>query len=152
RIGNCVVRRFIVSRGGGWQMMVEMFPLQSAAKVEQNAGAAELIEQAIANGEGHFTASGALSVETGVHTRRTELDKFTVRDAATEKAVWWDNSRPMTPEHFDLLAGDFLQHAKSRNLYVQDLFAGAAPAHRLNVRIFLEYAWHAAFIRNLLRR
>src|SRR5262249_14114186 len=38
------------------------------------------------------------------------------------------------------------------NLYVQDLFAGAAPAHRLNVRIFLEYAWHAAFIRNLLRR
>ena len=40
----------------------------------------------------------------------------------------------------------------SRELFVQDLYAGADPAHRLNARIFVEYAWHALFIRHLLRR
>ena len=91
-------------------------------------------------------------VETGAHTGRSVQDKFTVRDATTEKAVWWDNNKPMSPEQFELLWADFRAHAQSRELFVQDLYAGADPAHRLNARIFTEYAWHALFIRNLLRR
>ena len=91
-------------------------------------------------------------VETGAHTGRSAQDKHTVRDATTEKAVWWDNNKPMSPEHFALLWDDFRAHAASRELYVQDLFAGADPTHRLNARIFVEYAWHALFIRHLLRR
>ena len=75
-----------------------------------------------------------------------------MRDATTEKAVWWDNNKPMSPEQFELLWADFREHAQSRELFVQDLFAGADPAHRLNARIFTEYAWHALFIRHLLRR
>ena len=75
-----------------------------------------------------------------------------MRDATTEKAVWWDNNKPMTPEQFELLLSDFREHAKSRELFVQDLFAGADPAQRLNARMFVEYAWHALFIRHLLRR
>jgi phosphoenolpyruvate carboxykinase (ATP) len=87
-----------------------------------------------------------------VHTGRSVQDKFTVRDATTEKAVWWDNNKPMTPEQFEALWADFCAHAASRELFVQDLHAGADPAHRLNARIFTEYAWHALFIRHLLRR
>jgi len=133
-------------------MTIEMFPLGAAAKVRHNTGDAELIELAIASGEARFASSGALCVETGVHTGRSVQDKFTVRDATTEKAVWWDNNKPMSPEHFDLLLADFRAYAKSRELFVQDLFAGADPAHRLSARIFMEYAWHAVFIRNLLRK
>ena len=33
----------------------------------------------------------------------------------------------MTPEQFDLLWADFREHAKSRELFVQDLYAGADP-------------------------
>jgi phosphoenolpyruvate carboxykinase (ATP) len=58
----------------------------------------------------------------------------------------------MTPEQFDLLWDDFRQHIGSRELFIQDLYAGADPAHRLNTRVFTEYAWHALFIRHLLRR
>ena len=58
----------------------------------------------------------------------------------------------MTPEQFDLLWADFSAHARTRELFIQDLHAGADPAHRLNARIFVEYAWHALFIRHLLRR
>ena len=35
---------------------------------------------------------------------------------------------------------------------MQDLYAGADPAYRLNVRVVTELAWHGLFIRHLLRR
>ena len=133
-------------------MTSEFFPLSAPAKVHHNTREAELTEEAIRRGEARFAASGALVVETGAHTGRSAQDKYTVRDATTDKAVWWDNNKPMTPEQFDLLWADFSAHAKTCELFVQDLYAGADPAHRLNARIFVEYAWHALFIRHLLRR
>ena len=51
-----------------------------------------------------------------------------------------------------MLYADFQAHARAREMYVQDLYAGADAGHRLQARIFTEYAWHAAFIRHLLRR
>jgi phosphoenolpyruvate carboxykinase (ATP) len=137
---------------GDSPMTVDVFPLQGSANVRHNSSDSELIELAMAHGEARFTASGALSVETGAHTGRSAIDKFTVRDGVTEQAVWWDNNKPMRPEHFERLAADFRDFAKSRTLYVQDLFVGADPAHRLPTRIITEYAWHAVFMRNLLRR
>jgi phosphoenolpyruvate carboxykinase (ATP) len=91
-------------------------------------------------------------VETGVHTGRSVQDKFIVRDASTDRSIWWDNNKPLAPEQFALLRDDFRRHVEGRQLFVQDLHAGASPAHRLNARIFTEYAWHAQFIRCLLRR
>ena len=102
--------------------------------------------------EGNLAAGGALVVDTGVHTGRSVQDKFIICDPSTEATVWWENNKPMSPAQFDLLLGDFGRHAQSCQLYVQDLFAGADPAHRLRARIFTEFAWHALFIRNLLRR
>ncbi len=126
--------------------------LNAAAKVHHNTGDAELIELAISKGEARFASTGALAVETGTHTGRSVQDKFTVRDATTEKVVWWDNNKPMAPEQFEALWADFQRHAASSELFVQDLHAGADPAHRLSARVFTEYAWHAVFIRNLLRK
>jgi phosphoenolpyruvate carboxykinase (ATP) len=126
--------------------------LSFPAKVEHNTCDAELIELAIAEREGQFSSTGAFTVETGVHTGRSVQDKFTVRDATTDKVVWWDNNKPMSPEAFDLLWADFQEHIKTRRLFVQDLYAGADPSHRLNARIFTELAWHALFIRHLLRK
>jgi len=41
---------------------------------------------------------------------------------------------------------------QGRDYFVQDLFAGADPALRLDVRVVAELAWHGLFIRHLLRR
>jgi phosphoenolpyruvate carboxykinase (ATP) len=133
-------------------MANDSFPLSIPAKVHRNMREVELIEEAARRREGQFAATGAFVVETGAHTGRSAQDKFTVRDASTEKAVWWDNNKPMSPEQFELLLADFREHAKSREMFVQDLYAGADPAHRLNARVFVELAWHALFIRSLLRR
>jgi phosphoenolpyruvate carboxykinase (ATP) len=37
-------------------------------------------------------------------------------------------------------------------LFVQDLFGGSQPSHRVNVRVINEFAWHSLFIRTLLVR
>jgi phosphoenolpyruvate carboxykinase (ATP) len=133
-------------------MTMDTFSFSLPAEANRNTCDAELIELAISRGEGKFSSSGALSVETGVHTGRSVQDKFIVRDASTDRVIWWDNNKGLSPEQFALIWDDFRRHAEGRQLFVQDLYAGASPAHRLNARIFAEYAWHAQFIRSLLRR
>ncbi len=118
--------------------------------VLHNGSLAALYEQAIRRGEGQVTATGSLAVVTGAHTGRSAADKFIVRDRETDRTVWWDNAKALTPSQFDALHRDFLAHAAERSLFVQDLFAGASEAHRISVRVFCEYAWHALFIRHLL--
>lgn len=133
-------------------MTSETFSLENAQSVKCNNTVAELIEFALERGEGRLSATGSFVVETGEHTGRSAQDKFTVRDGETDGAIWWDNNKSMSPEHFEVLLADFKAHAAGLGLFVQDLYAGADPAHRLNARIFCEKAWHALFIRHLLRR
>ncbi|MBO6717115.1 MAG: phosphoenolpyruvate carboxykinase [Rhizobiaceae bacterium] len=131
---------------------VEAVGITSAGTVRYNLTEAELYEFALARGEAKLTADGALVAYTGQHTGRSPKDKFVVRDAATENEIWWDNNKPIAPEQFEALLADFLDHAKGRDLFVQDLAGGADPAHRLQTRVVTEFAWHSLFIRNLLIR
>jgi phosphoenolpyruvate carboxykinase (ATP) len=113
---------------------------------------AELVEQSVARGEGRLGNGGALLVTTGEHTGRSPKDKFVVRTSSVEDSIWWENNRAMSPEAFDLLEADMRTHLQGREVFVQDLFAGADAAHRVDVRVVTELAWHALFIRHLLRR
>jgi phosphoenolpyruvate carboxykinase (ATP) len=120
--------------------------------VRYNLDAAALVEQAIQRGEGTLGRGGALLVTTGKHTGRSPKDKFVVRRPSVESTIWWENNAPMDPAAFARLKVDMLAHAAGRDLFVQDLYAGADPAHRLDVRVVTELAWHGLFIRHLLRR
>ncbi len=133
-------------------MTKDTFPLTAPAKIHHNMLETELVEAALARKEGRLASTGAFVAETGVHTGRSPTDKFTVRDATTETKIWWDNNKSMTPAAFDLLYADFLAHAKTREMFVQDLFAGADKTFQLKTRVFTEFAWHSLFIRHLLRR
>ncbi len=133
-------------------MTTEMFPLSAAKSVRNNLLEAELIELAVKRGEGRLASTGALTMTTGIHTGRSPSDKFTVRDANTESQIWWDNNKPMSPENFEVLYKDFLAAAKDKELFVQDLFGGADGKQQIKARIFTEFAWHALFIRHMLRR
>src|SRR5690606_775854 len=66
--------------------------------------------------------------------------------------IWWENNAPMAPDAFERLHADMVAHMKGGDFFVQDLYACAAPEHRLNVRVVTELAWHGLFIRHLLRR
>tara|TARA_R110000787_G_scaffold3868_5_gene14818 strand:- start:4034 stop:5692 length:1659 start_codon:yes stop_codon:yes gene_type:complete len=119
--------------------------------IRKNWKEPRLYETSVAGGEARVANGGALVVETGQHTGRSAKDKFTVRDATTENTVWWDNNAAMTPEHFDTLLADFASHLASKDVFVQELFGGADPDHRLPVTVVNELAWHSLFIRHLLR-
>ncbi|MDW4550263.1 phosphoenolpyruvate carboxykinase, partial [Defluviimonas sp. D31] len=111
-----------------------------------------LVEVALKRGEGTLGKGGSFLVTTGKHTGRSPKDKFVVRTPSVEDSIWWDNNRPMDPEAFDRLHADMLAHMKGGDYFVQDLYAGADPEHRLDVRVVTELAWHGLFIRHLLRR
>ena len=111
-----------------------------------------LMNEAIARGEGRLGLGGTFLVSTGAHTGRSPKDKFVVRTPSVEDSIWWENNAPMAPDAFDRLHADMLEHMKGRDYFVQDLFGGADPEHRLDVRVVTELAWHGLFIRHLLRR
>ena len=111
-----------------------------------------LISEAVKRGEGELGQGGVFLTSTGKHTGRSPKDKFVVRTPSVEDSIWWENNAPMDAGKFDMLHADMLEHMKGRDYFVQDLFAGADPAHRLDVRMVTELAWHGLFIRHLLRR
>ena len=111
-----------------------------------------LVQAAVARGEGKLGLGGAFLCATGQYTGRSPKDKFVVRTPSVEHTIWWDNNAAMTADAFDRLHADMLAHMKGRDYFVQDLYAGADPIHRLDVRMVTELAWHGLFIRHLLRR
>jgi len=121
-------------------------------QVWYNQMAPALVEAAVARGEGRLGIGGAFLCSTGQFTGRSPKDKFVVRSAATEASIWWENNTAMTPAAFDTLHADMLAHMRGRDYFVQDLYAGADPQHRLDVRVVTELAWHGLFIRHLMRR
>ena len=124
------------------------------AELHWNLGTAPLIELAVARHEGLLSKHGAFVVETGAHTGRSANDKFIVRDAVTEAAIWWGKTnKAITPAQFAAIKADFVSAlAKKDTLFVQDLYGGSQAEHRVNVRIITEFAWHSLFIRTLLVR
>jgi phosphoenolpyruvate carboxykinase (ATP) len=133
-------------------MTIQLFPIAPSQRIRRNLREAELIEHVIVRREGRLAASGAVVVETGQHTGRSAEDKYIVRDHETEQSIWWDSAKEMSDEQFERLLADFIAFASRKEIFVEDLFAGADPEHRLNTRIVTEYAWHSLFIRHLLRR
>lgn len=136
---------YVISSNG-----VDQQGLTNLKAVHWNHRPARLYEIVLSRGEGEIAAGGALVVKTGSHTGRSAQDKFIVRDDDTENTIWWDNNKSMTSAQFDALHTDMLAHMNGMEVFVQDLFGGADPVHRLPTRVVTELAWHSLFIQNLL--
>ncbi|MBN2485462.1 MAG: phosphoenolpyruvate carboxykinase (ATP) [Bacteroidales bacterium] len=104
---------------------------------------------------GVVTNTGAVSVDTGVFTGRSPKDKYFVKDAVTEKNMWWDGviNRPINNDVWsfckDLVTN---QLASDKKLYVVDVFCGTNPDTRMKVRFIMEVAWQAHFVTNMFIR
>ncbi len=111
-----------------------------------------LVEAALKRGEGTLGNGGALLVTTGEYTGRSPKDKFVVDEPSVKDSIWWENNPPIAPESFEALRTDMLTHMEGGEYFVQDLYGGADPESRLNVRVITELAWHSLFIRTMLIR
>ncbi|WP_242928059.1 phosphoenolpyruvate carboxykinase (ATP) [Pontibacter vulgaris] len=127
--------------------------INEAKEILWNLSPAELVEEAIKNGEGVLTDTGALMCDTGKFTGRSPKDRFVVKDAKTEDTVWWgDINIAFDPEKFDQLHAKMVDFLKDRKLYVRDAYAGAHPDYRLNLRIVNTQAWQNLFCNNMFLR
>ena len=111
-----------------------------------------LIQEALKRNEGTLGQGGVFLVTTGKFTGRSPRDKHVVKTPSVEYSIWWENNAAMSPEGFDALHNDMLEHMKGRDYFVQDLIGGSDPTVSINVRMVTELAWHNLFIRHLLRR
>ncbi len=124
-----------------------------AAAVHANLPSPLLYTHAILRHEARLSVDGALIVRTGVHTGRSVADKFIVDEPETSRQIAWGKiNQPLTPDHFQGLRGRVLDYLQGRELFTQDLYAGADPAYRLRVRVVSTSAWHALFARNMFIR
>src|SRR5215212_127459 len=124
--------------------------IRPQSDVYWNLNTPELYEVIARRGEGVISAHGALMFDTGEHTGRAARDKAIVREPSSEGHVFWGEVNKEFPqEKFDRLRDRMMRYASTRELFVQDTYAGADPGYRLPVRIVTELAWHSLFARTM---
>ena len=124
------------------------FPLHA------NLTAPGLYAHALRRGEGKLSADGAFIAVTGQHTGRSVQDKFVADDPEVSKEIWWGKvNQKLAPEKFAAFTARVRTWlGQQPELFTQDLYAGADPAHRIKVRLVTTNAWHALFARNMFIR
>jgi phosphoenolpyruvate carboxykinase (ATP) len=125
-----------------------LFPI----RIHPNFTPPMLIEHALRRSEGVLTDRGAFTAVTAPHTGRSAKDKFLVDEPGLSERIWWQKNARIDAEAFDRLQEDVRANLDAREVFVQDLFAGADPAYRLPVRFITPNAWHALFVRNMFIR
>jgi phosphoenolpyruvate carboxykinase (ATP) len=125
-----------------------LFPI----RIHANLTPPMLIEHALRRSEGSLTDHGAFTAVTAPHTGRSAKDKFLVDEPGINDRIWWEKNPRIDSAAFERLQEDVRAYLDAREVFVQDLFAGADPAYRLPVRFVTPNAWHALFVRNMFIR
>ncbi|HTL95305.1 MAG TPA: phosphoenolpyruvate carboxykinase (ATP) [Gemmatimonadaceae bacterium] len=133
---------------------LEALGLAPKGTIHWNLVAPELVQAAVRRDEGQLADKGPFVGITTPHTGRSPKDKFLVKEPGTEHDVWWgDVNRPFAPENYQKLLADARAYlAAQPELFVQDLWTGADPRHRLSVRYVSPNAWQMLFVRNMFIR
>ncbi len=129
---------------------LESLGLKPQGGVLWDAPVAVLYERTLSAGLAQLADSGALVVDTTPYTGRSPRDKFVVREASSGGDIWWGEvNQPFDEDAFEALLGRVSAYLSERDLFIEDLYAGADPAYSLPVRVVSESPWHALFARNM---
>ncbi|MGH2786600.1 MAG: phosphoenolpyruvate carboxykinase (ATP) [Actinomycetota bacterium] len=122
-------------------------------KVWRNLSSAELIELALARGEGLLAENGALVTTTGPRAGRSPQDRFFVAHGPSRDRIdWGEVNQAFEPAPFEALTARVRDYLDGKEVVVVDGYIGADPQHRIKLRVVAELAWHALFARQLFRR
>ncbi|MGI9499383.1 MAG: phosphoenolpyruvate carboxykinase (ATP) [Geminicoccaceae bacterium] len=137
----------VISRNG-----LDRLGLDAPRLLQWNLPPAALIQQAVQQREGVLVSGGAFNATTGKHTGRSPNDKFFVDHASLRDGIDWGKvNRPIAADAAERIWAKARKHVGGRDLFVQDLLAGADPAYQIKVRVITEQAWHNLFARNMFR-
>lgn len=132
------------------QTLSEVYGLTNLGEIKKNLTAAELYEEIIKNGEGKISKGGAMVCLTGDVTGRSPNDKFIVEEDTTKNDVNWSKGNvAISQENFDKVYNKLCAYLQQKNVYVQEVYAGADEASRIRVRAINESAWQNLFVQNM---
>lgn len=123
--------------------------------IVRNAPPARLYEEALKNEAGTaISEHGALMAYSGEKTGRTPTDKRLIKNPESQDDIWWgDINRPLSPEVWEINRQRAIDYLNTQEqLFVFDGYAGWDEEYSLKVRIICARAYHALFMRNMLRR
>lgn len=124
--------------------------LHNLGDINYNLTAPELYEHALSYEEGILSEHGALCVNSVPYTGRRANDKFVVEEEGSKEDVWWGKvNKPFSTEKFNTLKTRVFAYLQGRDVYVQDLIAGADEKYALPVRFIQEEAYHSLFVQNM---
>lgn len=122
-------------------------------KASYQLDVAQLVQEALQNGEGTLAESGALAIDTGKFTGRSPKDRFIVFDEVTRDTVWWgDVNFKFEPAKFDLLLNKLTSHVNRKKYYVRDAYVCADNLYKTTIRVVTETAYQNLFSNNLFLR
>ena len=132
---------------------IEELGINAPAQVYRNLQVAQLVEHALAKGEGTLSNTGALVVKTGRYTGRAAKDKFIVDTPGVHDDIAWGKVNVATTrETFNALWDRVMEYLNGKDIYIFDGMAGADAKYAKNFRVINEYASQNLFIHQLLRR
>lgn len=119
---------------------LEKLGLSDVKDVRYNLDRADLIMQAIVDGEGVFSDSGALVVDNSPYTGRSPNDKYLIENGDPD--LWFaSGTESLSEEQFSKLQAKLVQKMNTQRLYVRDVFVGADPDYTARVRVITDLAW-----------
>ncbi|MEN6556419.1 MAG: phosphoenolpyruvate carboxykinase (ATP) [Anaerolineaceae bacterium] len=105
-----------------------------------DANRAEIVEEAVKNGEGRLSASGAFVVDTSPYTGRSPNDKYLVHNGDPD--LWFaSGTQAIDLQKYTALKAKVTAYLQNRKLYVRDITAGADPAQKARLRVITDQAW-----------
>ena len=105
--------------------------------------------------KGQVSELGAVNVMTGVYTGRSPKDKYIVMDENSKDTVWWttpeykNDNKPVSEETWATLRSLAVNQLSGKRLFVVDAFCGTNADTRIAIRVIMEVAWQAHFIKNM---
>lgn len=128
--------------------------LKNIDSIHYQSNPEELIQDTLRRGEGVLTNTGALAINTGEFTGRAPKDKFTVKDAATENSIHWNEfNTPIEENYFHIIHKKITDYLNDKTeVWVRDCYACADPRYRLNIRVVTEKPWTNLFAYNMFLR
>lgn len=125
-------------------------------EIVYNAPPSTLYEMAIMEDNACIADTGALLVNSGMHTGRSPGDKRLVYYEDDPEHIWWEDVSPnikMTPHTFKINRETTICYLNTKpKIYIFDGFAGWNNDYKLKVRIICTRPYHALFMYNMLIR
>jgi phosphoenolpyruvate carboxykinase (ATP) len=134
------------------EKLFENYGFKNISYVYRNIPTPALYEAIVKRSEGLIAHLGPVVVRTGHHTGRSANDKFIVKNKEANDVFWSKDNKPISKEAFERIFSKIRAYLQTKEIFIQDCYAGSDDSSKIKVRVISETAWHSLFARNMFIR